>query len=258
VARLGPSEAAILLPLWLLVSLVTDGPAAAQNFTDFRQPYSPDSATLALYHFDQDAGAIATDASYYAYDAANAGAAWTAGGRFGGGLEFDGTDYLMLPSSSEFNTSDATFEAWVYISEVSSDHDMVIIEKSVSQMNGGGRRLGILAGGHAFAWAKATLLGASTAISTTVVPAGSWTHIAAVFEESRRRLAIVVDGVVEDEVTLIVGASEPAPVVVGRKYQENDSYYAGLLDEIRISGVARAIQTPTLPTTWGHIKALWR
>ncbi len=74
-----------------------------------------DPSALAVWHFDEGSGTIATDSSGNGYDGTIHGATWTTG-ISGGALDFDGVDdYIGIMTSSTLDNLNAlTFEAWIY------------------------------------------------------------------------------------------------------------------------------------------------
>jgi len=76
-----------------------------------------DALILAL-SFDEGGGTKARDSSSYGNDGSVEGAKWTADGRFGGALEFDGEggDVVIVPDSPELLLLEGgTLMAWSYI-----------------------------------------------------------------------------------------------------------------------------------------------
>src|SRR5688572_20099110 len=70
---------------------------------------------VAAYSFDAGTGTTLTDLSGSGNHGTIAGATWTAAGRFGGALSFDGTDDLVtIPDANSLDlTTGFTLEAWV-------------------------------------------------------------------------------------------------------------------------------------------------
>jgi len=251
----------ITFVLAFLVGSVHSG--QAQNTTNPSQPYDPDTATVALYHFDDGSGTTALDASPNALHGTLVGAAWTQSGRFEKALQFDGNDYLVLPGSSQFGTDDATYEAWVFITE-GQTNALAIVDGYDECCNGGGRRLGTDSNRRAYALQRLSLGPFSGAIGTTVLPVGEWVHLAAVFDAPPEgRVRIVVNGTVEDDQPLGWLDAQPH-FEIGRAWAFDYMYFHGVIDEVRISNVPRqsgtvvGVGVPAQQTTWGQLKAYWR
>jgi hypothetical protein len=71
--------------------------------------------TLGLWHFDENSGSTAADATTYGHDGTISGAIWSTAGQFGNALDFDGIDdYVEVASTADLQlTSDFSVEAWV-------------------------------------------------------------------------------------------------------------------------------------------------
>ena len=82
-------------------------------------PYSPDTFTPALYHFEEGEGVTLLDASGWGFNGTLlGGAAWSTTGRFGEGLRFDGIDgRVQIPYDTMLDLSnrDFTVELWFYL-----------------------------------------------------------------------------------------------------------------------------------------------
>jgi hypothetical protein len=79
----------------------------------WQQSYVADSNTVALYHLEENSGAI-TDQSQYSNDGTNNGMTYEATGRFNFGLEADAvTEYVDISAiSGEFDGDEGTVELW--------------------------------------------------------------------------------------------------------------------------------------------------
>jgi hypothetical protein len=119
---------------------------------------------VAAYSFDEGQGSTVTDLSGNGNDGALQNAAWTADGKFGGALVFNGANAkVALPATHRFDlTSGLTIEAWVDPTIVPSSWWSVV-----------GRRV--------------------EAGSTTRVPTNVWTHLAVT--DDGTSLKLYVNGV---------------------------------------------------------------
>lgn len=162
---------------------------------------------------------------------------------------FDGTgDYLTIPDSTvfDFGTNDFTFECWIYPTAYPSPAADICVTNGST--NGCGLRLqsnGTIA-------ALFNISGSSVAaISTTVVPLNTWTHISSV-RSSLTSGKIFINGILENTVTLGTG-SQNYPgigVCVGRNPTNSSWYYTGYIDELRITkGFARYTTDFTPPVS---------
>lgn len=215
----------------------------AQNTTNPFQPYDPDVATVGLYHLDEGYGPAATDASGNGLDGTLYSATWTAAGRFGPGIEFAGTAFVALPNSVSFTRPDMTFEAWIKMRQFTPSPAVLIID-CYGGVLGGGRQLGITSDRKPYAFAgRQGQADAYVAIGASAVPIGQWIHLAAVFDESNGRIKIVVNGVVEDVENMATGTNLSFPINFGRHRAQDNGHFYGVLDEVRISDVARTFST---------------
>lgn len=162
---------------------------------------------------------------------------------------FDGNgDYLTIPDSTifDFGTNDFTFECWIYPTAYPSPAGDICVTNGST--NGCGLRL------HSNGTISAlfNISGTSiAAISTTVVPLNTWTHIS----QSRSSLTsgkIFINGILENTVTLGTG-SQNYPgigVCIGRNPTNSSWYYTGYIDDLRITkGIARYTTDFTPPVS---------
>lgn len=244
-------------PLALLA--ICTSAANAQNTSNPNQPYDPDAHTIALYHLDDGSGTVARDSGPNGLDATLVGATWTPEGRFEFGLHLDGDDHVSLPVSELFTTDDLTIEAWVHATEIDRQVGAVVIDGWFNALNGGGRRLGIDAERRPYAVARVDLGPLSQAVATSVLPLGEWIHLAAVFDGLNGRIRIVVNGIIEADEPMHVGTNAFHQLTIGRELISPLGFFAGKIDEVRISdSVRELLPVAVRPTTWGGVKATWR
>ena len=231
----------------------------ANPFMSTAQPYEPDSLTIALYHLDESGGSFAMDASANGLNASTVGATWITEGRFGGGVLLDGDDYLVIPETVLLDSADLTFEAWVY--RDSPAYCVIIDARDLSHPFDDGRVLGIDSSGRAFAGAFLSHVGIWLAHGTSTLPMHEWVHVAAVFAESQRRVAVAVNGIVEGQTFMLPGAHAALIATIGRTRVGTPDYFyfSGRLDEIRVSNTVRPLgPVPIRETTWTAVKSIWR
>jgi hypothetical protein len=132
---------------------------------------------VAAFSFDTDGGAVAPDDSGHGRDGAVRGAVWTAHGRHGGAMAFDGVSSVVeVPQEESLDLRDAmTLEAWIRPSDgrahepaiVSHAGNVYYIEQSSPfQFSGGGRFGGV----------------ARYARTVEPVPRDEWTHLATTYD----------------------------------------------------------------------------
>ena len=99
-------------------------PAANTTYTaTYNASGGGNPALRAGYGFNEGTGTSAGDASGNGATGAISGAAWTASGRFGGALSFDGIDdRVTVGSAPALNVTTGTIEAWVRLDTLGRWH----------------------------------------------------------------------------------------------------------------------------------------
>lgn len=204
-------------------------------------PVSADTVGLvAEWDFDDGIGSVATDL-------ADGNDGELSGGVFGNALHFDGVDdYVNIPDDPSLDiTGDLTLEAWIFIEgfSTSEGYHMYVIGKDTSGERSYGigvdltwtypkRPFAIIfhpGGGYKVAWGSSDLV------------ANQWYHLAGVFDASSDQITLYVDGVPQSPVvdTSTVYPGDADLRIGGRQYSGHGCYFNGLIDEVRISDVAR-------------------
>ncbi len=185
---------------------------------------------VAAFGFDEGSGTTVGDSSGNGYTGNIIGAAWTASGKFGNALSFNGTSSYVSASIPTLPTGDYTWSSWVNPNQTGTFRGIM-----VSRGSGlGGVELDIDAG-RINVWSNGNL----GLISGTIIPVGVWTHVALTRAGSTIRLYINgsqdpntgADGLAND----FAGC----PLLIG---VDNDSgctgslngNFDGLIDEIRV------------------------
>jgi len=266
--KLASSVVIVPLGLWICAIIGANRVSAAD----------PDVAGVWL--FDEDKGDIAEDSSGNGNNGTiNGGAKWTKDGKFGGALEFDGTDdWVEVPDddSVEFPKGvDFTLACWLKVTTPEGSPPMIIAKHyhTTSQM------LPWYGLYYADATKTATgdislflrdAAGADFHIAgVTKIDDGEWHHIAGTRESDTIRL--YVDGVEEASMggaDFDVGTNDG----VLHFMSHYDRYMGGILDEVLIlrralsaneigdlmkNGIEKVLAVSSLgklPTTWARIK----
>ncbi|MBI4713330.1 MAG: DUF2341 domain-containing protein [Planctomycetes bacterium] len=181
---------------------------------------------------------------------------WTAAGRFGNGLSFDGVDdYVDVPDSASLDiTGDLTIEFWVNPS-LSTDHRVIAKWGTVgyrsyivSITSAGLVFLGISSDGGANYCFRDSDNGA--------IAANVWQHITAVYKTGAAGyIYIYVNGKRVDTTTS--GSFQTSiynsdtPLMFGKNYNDDPSgnWFGGLLDEVKIYN--RALTAEEVSTRYG-------
>jgi hypothetical protein len=169
--------------------------------------------------------------------------------RFGGSsLYLDGSAWIGSSASAAFGmgTGDFTCEGWYYPTSNSSTFANLVNLGSYS--TGVLMRLaGSSTGGDWLYLANASLM-SGTRLSSTQVPANTWTHIALV--RSSGVVSVYVNGSLfaqQSGVTSDIGSSQT--LTIGRDAHSSTAYFTGYMDDIRITkGTARYMSSFSVPT----------
>jgi len=236
--------------LWLMVgksrcNMNYDNAVDLKDFSLFSNYWKPDPKPPELlqgyWMFDEGAGTTVADSSSFGNHGTIMGATWTASGKFGSALEFDGTDdYIEINGyKGVLGTQSRTVTAWV---KTGADRHMDIIswgnnyagEKWLFSTTGVGSRsepTGVLR------------LNVSSGYITgsTRVTDDQWHHIAAVLEDNGSAdvndVVLYVDGesdtatkVVPQAIHTTIGTN----VRIGASSDGTSRFFEGSIDSVRV------------------------
>lgn len=199
------------------------------------------SSLVAAYSFNEGSGTTTADVSGKSNPGALSNATWTASGKFGGALSFNGTSaQVIVPSSPSLNvTNGLTEEAWVYPTASKSTWSAVLHRQVDAYYLHSSSPDGAMrpAGGAVFNGSESYVAGAST------IPLNTWTHLASTYDGTT--LKIYVNGVLSSSktVTGAVQSSSNPLRIGGNTYSQ---YFEGLIDEVRI--YSRALSQSEIQT----------
>ncbi len=206
-----------------------------------------DSNTIFMGHFNGSDGATSSiDSSPLGHAITFIGTAQidTAQSKFGGSsLLLDGdSDYVSLPDNVcwDFGTGDFTIDFWARYSSMNTWPNFIDIDGNLT-----GVRVswGNWVGGTFEVYCKGT----EVAFTLTTATLDQWYHIAVV--RTSGSIKVFVDGVLKNTTTAsgdITGLTNG--VRIGYNFGVNN-YFAGWIDEFRISNIARWTTDFTPPTT---------
>ena len=222
--------------------------------------------TVLLYLFDEETVDEATDLSELENHGEITDAEWTADGKNGGALVFDGASSLIeVPHHDSLSPGgDAlTIEAWFKPTSFPAGHPPIARKGSVAESGWGFDT----PGGKIRGFVYTAPGSAAVAQGTTTMKLDTWHHVAMVYDGEEVR--IYLDGELDGEVARKGDINEnDASVWIGKKANEN-IWLDGALDELRIlniaiteeqiqedmEGIVFAVEvTGKLTTTWGRIK----
>lgn len=229
--------------------------------------YSQDKHTVLLYTFENVGADVVEDLSGNGNDGVLMGATW-GDGKFSRGLDFGGDnaqDFVEIVDSETLDLVEAvTVEMWLFLRTESSSGGTGVTKGSTYKV---GPRNNL----------KAELRitraeGGAAVLSNDDLPVSRWVHIAGTYDSATGVGKIYIDGELDNEKE-IGGEIAPNDNVVWLGRGANP-YLDGMLDEVRISNIARTqgeIQEmmeigiekvlsvsprDKLATTWGTLK--WR
>ena len=231
-----------------------------------------DKHTVAIWLFEEGAGDIAKDASGNGHDGEFAGKPKWVEAKFGGGLEFPGNDsgYVVVKSTKKLELDTLSIEAWVKVEEGTGKWQGIVCKQQAGCNN---RNYGIWV--HVDQHVLHSEIGANGACgfsidATTDITDDKWHHLAFTYDGKMGRA--YVDGELEIEAPNGTSFQSADPITIGVPNLDNANGLKGIIDEIRISNVARTedeIQEAMdvglaqilsvepggkLATRWGYIK----
>ena len=213
-----------------LLALSLDSAAPAQSTL---------SGLTAAYSFEQGSGPTVSDASGNGSTGTISGATWTAAGKYGDALSFNGaTSSVDLGNPTPLRlTGSATWAAWVRADSNPPDDGQIVAKSS----DGGGWQFKSSpdTGPHTFGVAVSINGGSNVQrYSTTVRQLNTWYYVAGVYNAQAQTLDIYVNGVLDDGVLRgTVPASQfdaNQNVTIGRRAGGTGYYFQGTIDELRI------------------------
>ena len=231
-----------------------------------------DENTVAVWLFDEGAGDVVKDVSGNGHDGEFAGKPKWVKAEFGGGLEFPGNDsgYVVVKSTKKLELETLSIEAWVKVAEGTGKWQGIICKQ---QAGCGNRNYGIWV--HVDHHVLHSEIGANGACGfsidgTTKITDDKWHHLAFTYDGKMGRA--YVDGELEIEAPNGTSFQSADPITIGVPNLNNANGLKGVIDEVRISNVARTeaeIQeamdvglaailnvepSGKLATRWGYLK----
>jgi glucose/arabinose dehydrogenase len=197
----------------------------------------PATSLVAAYAFDEGNGAVLTDWSGQANHGSINGATWTAAGRFGGALTFDGVNDLVTvaDANSLDLTAALTIEAWLYPTAAGTTWRTAVMKEIPGELS-----YALYANNSASRAAGWLRIGATSKNTATAasLPLNTWTHLAITYDGATLRIYRngVQDSSVAASGTLTTSAN---PLRLGGNMVWGE-YFAGRIDDVRIYNQARS------------------
>ena len=195
----------------------------------------PTAGLVAAYGLNAGSGSSAADSSAAGNTGTMSGATWTAAGRYGSALSFDGVnDWVTTPDANSLDLTNAmTLEAWVRPSALGSWRTVIFKERP------GGVVYGLFANQGGSRPLGQVFIGSErNATGTSALPLNVWTHLATTYDGSFVRL--YVNGTLASS-TAVTGAMAASTGVLhlgGNSVW--GEWFAGLIDEVRVYNRVRS------------------
>lgn len=195
------------------------------------------SNLVAAYNFNAGSGTVLADLSGNNNNGTLVnGPTWNASGRYGGAIQFDGSnDLINIPDANTLDlTNGMTLEAWVRPSNLSGYKTIICKDRGTSGFS------------YVLSANNSALLSSSqrptvriyngstrTVNGTSKLATNTWTHVASTFDGSTLRLYINGVQVATLNTTASMTTSTNA-LRIGGSTVLGSEYFAGLIDEVRI------------------------
>jgi hypothetical protein len=184
---------------------------------------------VAAYGFNEGAGTAASDASGTGNSGVITGATWSAAGKYGGALSFNGTsNWVTVNDAASLDlTTGMTLEAWVKPSAL-ADWRTVLLKE-----NGSGLVYALYASDAASrpsGWVRRS--GDVNVTASSALPLNTWSHLAVTSDGANVRLFINGTQVATRASTGAIAVSA-SPLRIGGNAVWSE-YFAGLIDEVRV------------------------
>jgi len=159
---------------------------AVTNVTVSNTSQTP-SGLVAAYGFNEGSGVQTTDASGQGRTGTISGATWTAAGKFGNALSFDGTSaWVTVADAASLDlTNGLTLEAWVNPTSGTGWRSVILKE------GGSGMAYALYSANNASRPAGYVHTNSDVAVNgTAAVPMNAWTHLALTYDGATMRMFV--------------------------------------------------------------------
>jgi len=218
---------------------------------------------VAAYTFNEGTGTTVADVSgNNNAGTLGSGVTWSAQGKFGNALAFNGSSLVTVPPSASLNlTAGMTLEAWILPTTASPS-------RKVLWKDWPGQGISIYGLGFGFGAASNSPEGFFTNENGIPVGLGSppdlplnaWSHVAATYDAATSTMSLYVNGTLRD--SRVIFAS-PSPIttstgalLIGGNTTSSSALFQGRIDEVRIYNRALSqgeiqsdMNTPVAPPT---------
>jgi len=225
--------------------------------------FTSDANTVALWHLDESSGSIVSDASGKGNNGTATGTS-IVNGKFGKARSFNGLgDYIIVSDNVNFDFSigkQFTLETWIKINSLPSTVSLILGKWGWGNDEDDEWQLVLLNDGRIyFQVNSSTSYQSPDAIvySTTHVQPGNWIEVKCVWNGNAKWAGIYLNGVEENSTTFAVSTipHTTEPIYIGTNGNMIE-FFNGIIDEVRISNIARtSITPPGITLTYNQIDA---
>lgn len=215
------------------------------NSNNMESEFTTDVYTVGLWHLNESSGDTAFDASdNYNYGEIIGNSNWTDNGYFNNAFYFDGDTYIEIPDNESLDITDQlTLEAWIYFEVGGTDNPRIVAKQGYSWIhsdNSYGLWTEMLPDTNerlvAFSITTDDIEN-HLLLSKTKIYKKTWYHVAGVYDGNFMK--IFINGKLDTSMAVTGKINKTSiPVTIGRKYSPYD-YFKGMIDEVRISNIAR-------------------
>lgn len=199
-----------------------------------------DRHTVAVWLFEEGNGKTLKDASGNGHHGEITGKLNWVKAKFGTGLEFpgDGSGYIVVDSTNKLELETLSIEAWVKVEAATAKWQGIVVKQQAGCTN---RNYGIWIHNNANVLHAQIGAGGGCAFNmnaTTVITDNKWHHLAFTYDGNMALL--YVDGELETEKANNVTFQSNDPIYIGVPNKDNQNGLLGIIEEIRISNIARS------------------
>jgi hypothetical protein len=190
----------------------------------------PPAGLIAAYGFEEGVGTSIADATGKSHTGTISGATWSAAGKNGKALSFDGiNDWVTIADANDLDlTNGMTLEGWVRAASLSGWNTVVLKEGSGSLV------YGLYANDNAPRPAVTMAIAGidRSATGASSVPLNAWTHLAATYDGTTLRLYVNgVEALSRAQTGNMTASTNPLRIGGNGVWSE---YFNGLVDDVRI------------------------
>jgi hypothetical protein len=219
--------------------------------------------SVGLWHFNENTAHTIADAGGHGNDGQLTGTLpiWTSDGKFGYGIDFNGTNnYMSVPSDPSLDIDSAagavTIELWVYPHSDGDSHRGLVAKRAMGSGSGPcNYQISLDENNYLYFYSCYTTgadeTGANQYISTIQIPNDQWSYLAVSLDAAEGRLRFYRNGNLEDEIDAAVfGPATDCELTVGTASRTWECF-DGVIDEVRIT--SRLLYDFEIAANYSHI-----